>query len=153
MSGFKLMALTAATLILAAGPVVAGPPDEDVEAVKKTIEDSYIRGVHMDRDVEAFNKGFHEDFTMFILQGQSIRKMSKGEWARAIEESRKKDPSPPKHKTEWDFPMVDVTGDAAVAKVEVYRDGTQIFSDYMSLYRFDDGWKIVGKIYHDHRKK
>ena len=49
-----------------------------------------------------------------------------------------------------EIPMVDVTGDAAVARVELYKDGKHIYSDYMSLYRFDDGWKIVGKIYHRH---
>ena len=37
--------------------------------------------------------------------------------------------------------------DAAVAKFELYREGEHIFTDYMTLYQFPDGWKIVGKIY------
>jgi ketosteroid isomerase-like protein len=39
---------------------------------------------------------------------------------------------------------------AAVARVEVHRDGKHIFTDYLSLYRFADGWKIVGKIFQSH---
>ena len=33
----------------------------------------------------------------------------------------------------------------------IYRAGKLIFSDYMSLYRFEDGWKIAGKIYYSHK--
>lgn len=39
---------------------------------------------------------------------------------------------------------------AAVARVELWRDGKHTFTDYLSLYRFDDGWKILGKIFQRH---
>ena len=39
---------------------------------------------------------------------------------------------------------------AAVAKVALFRDGKQIFTDYISLYRFDEGWKLVAKTFHRH---
>jgi hypothetical protein len=42
---------------------------------------------------------------------------------------------------------VDITNNEAVARVEVHRDGKHIFTDYLSLYKFADGWKIVGKIF------
>ncbi len=31
------------------------------------------------------------------------------------------------------------------------RDGKHVFTDYMSLYKVGDDWKIVGKIFHRHR--
>jgi len=46
--------------------------------------------------------------------------------------------------------MVNVTGNAAVARVEIYRDGKHAFTDYLSLYKFPDGWLIVGKIFQAH---
>jgi hypothetical protein len=46
-----------------------------------------------------------------------------------------------------EFPLVDITNNEAVARVEVHRDGKHIFTDYLSLYSFADGWKIVGKIF------
>ncbi len=46
--------------------------------------------------------------------------------------------------------MVNVTNNAAVAKIKIFRDGKHIYSDYMALYKFDDGWKIVNKIYAAH---
>ena len=42
---------------------------------------------------------------------------------------------------------MDVTGKAAVARVELFRDGKHVFTDYLSLYQFADGWKIVAKIF------
>ena len=32
----------------------------------------------------------------------------------------------------------------------VFRDGKHVFSDYLSLYKFEDGWKIIGKIFYRH---
>jgi len=46
-----------------------------------------------------------------------------------------------------EFPLVDITNNEAVARVEVHRDGKHIFTDYLSLYKFADGWKTVGKIF------
>ena len=47
--------------------------------------------------------------------------------------------------------VLDSTGKAAVARVEILRDGEPLYTDYMSLYRFDDGWKIVAKIFDSHQ--
>ncbi len=45
---------------------------------------------------------------------------------------------------------MDVTGSAAAVELELAQNGKRIFTDYLSLYKFPDGWKIVGKIYHRH---
>ncbi len=44
--------------------------------------------------------------------------------------------------------MIDVTGTAAVAKLEFYVGKTLKYIDYMSLYKFGDEWKIVNKIFY-----
>lgn len=48
------------------------------------------------------------------------------------------------------FTQVDVTGDAAVVRLELHRDGKHTFTDYLSLYRFPEGWKIVSKTFQSH---
>jgi hypothetical protein len=45
------------------------------------------------------------------------------------------------------FHLVDVAGNAAVAKLDVYRNDEFYSTDYMLLYKFVDGWKIVSKVY------
>ena len=51
----------------------------------------------------------------------------------------------------YDLPLIDVEGEAAVARIELFRGGKHLFTDYQLLYKFDDGWKIVSKVYHSHR--
>jgi hypothetical protein len=43
--------------------------------------------------------------------------------------------------------LVDVAAYAAVAKVQVYKGTTHFSTDYMLLYRFEEGWRIVSKIF------
>ena len=38
----------------------------------------------------------------------------------------------------------------SVVKVELSRDGTHVFTDFLSLYKTPDGWKIIGKIFQRH---
>jgi len=140
-----------ALLVVSAGvfaPLHAG--DEEA-AVKETIVNAYVKGIHIDRDIPAIRKGFHPSFTMFIKKGEDVSTLSIDDWVKSIEKSKDKNPDLPPYKVTSDIPMVSVSGDAAVAKVMIYRDEKLIYSDYMSLYRFEDGWKIVGKIYYSHK--
>jgi hypothetical protein len=43
---------------------------------------------------------------------------------------------------------VDVTGNVAISKIEFYEGGKKKFIDYLSLIKFEDGWKIVSKIFY-----
>ena len=38
----------------------------------------------------------------------------------------------------------------ASVRVEVFRDGKHTFTDYLLLYKFADGWKIVSKAFYSH---
>ena len=42
------------------------------------------------------------------------------------------------------------TGDTAVVKVELSRDGKHVFTDFLSLYRTAKGWQIVAKVFRRH---
>lgn len=75
-------------------------------------------------------------------------------WAESVEK-RKEDPNFNPANNEWKhkFPQIDITGNAAVVKVELFKDGNKVFTDYLSLYKFENGeWKIVSKIYYRHER-
>ena len=139
-----------ASLVLAtvaAGRAVAA--DGDREAIESVIRTAYVEGVHVKGDPALMRKGFHPDFRMFMLRDGALTTITLDEWAGRIEKAAKERTGPaPQIRAE--FPLVDVTKDEAVARVEVHRDGKHIFTDYLSLYRFADGWKIVGKIFQSH---
>jgi hypothetical protein len=45
--------------------------------------------------------------------------------------------------------FVDVTGNSAMAKVELSKNNKLTYTDYLSLLKFEKNWKIVGKVYND----
>jgi hypothetical protein len=70
------------------------------------------------------------------------------EWiAGAVRANRK-----PPEKKEFTFlyPVIDVTGDMAMAKVEVMRGDTLMFTDYFPVVRTRTGWKIVAYPFYIH---
>jgi len=46
------------------------------------------------------------------------------------------------------FLDIDITGTAAVAKIEFYVGDIKKYVDYISLYKFETGWKMVNKIFY-----
>ena len=45
---------------------------------------------------------------------------------------------------------VDVTGGTAMVKLQLWINDEHVYTDYFSLYRFSDGWKIVLKVFASH---
>ncbi|UCH93976.1 MAG: nuclear transport factor 2 family protein [Candidatus Aminicenantes bacterium] len=121
--------------------------DKERSEIKAVIENAYIQGVHIKQEPEAMKKGFHPEFNMLVLKDGEMTKVPINQWIEKVKES-KKNPGPSKVKTTYRFSLIDVTGNAAVAKIEVYKDSIHVFTDYMSLYKFKEGWKIVNKIFH-----
>lgn len=64
-----------------------------------------------------------------------------------IEEMKRNNPELWKGKTTYAFKLIDITRNAACAKIEVYKNNAFFSTDYMLLYKFKDGWKIVSKIF------
>lgn len=141
------------TLAHAGGPGRGHHKHRDVKAVKKVIVDAYVIGGHTKSDTEAMRAGFHEKFVMLVRgKDGTLRQVTRDSWLARIDkhnaEPDKAKPAKVRHK----FLRVDVTGNVAVAQIAIYKNSEHIFTDYMSLYRFDDGWKIVAKVFQSHGK-
>lgn len=123
---------------------------DDKQEVIKVVEEAYVQGVHAHPDGEAMRRGFHAEFIMFVQEGSQINKVTRDEWITRIEAANAKSANKPRPQIKAEFPLVEVTGSAAVVKVELYRDGKHTFTDYVSLYKFVEGWKIVAKTFYRH---
>jgi hypothetical protein len=120
-----------------------------MEEIKKVIAESYVQAVFVDRDVEAMQRGFHPDFVMSILKDGTLDKRLLSEWITMVEAGKARNPQVTaafSHEVD----MLDVTGNVAMSKVKLYKDSTLIFTDYLSLYRFPEGWRIVNKVFQAH---
>lgn len=123
---------------------------EDTEKIKNLILTAYVDGLQNNGDLDATREGFHPGFELLIFRDDMISKFPIYNWIMYEERGKAKNPDPlPEEKlTTCDFEFVDITGTAAVAKIHLTKEGKKTYTDYLSLYKFEDGWKIVGKIYY-----
>ena len=119
----------------------------DKEAIKQVIERAYVQGIHRNQDKELAASGFHQDFAMLVLQDNALEKVSVDEWFPRIEVLKAQNPDMWAAETRCTVELVDVAGYAAVAKLDVHKGTTHFSTDYMLLYKFDEGWSIVSKVF------
>ncbi len=131
------------------GPSKEGAPMNDSEMVKKAILVGYIEGVHGNQDQKTVQAGFHTDFAMIVPEESGgIRMVSVDAWLDFIENTAKvQNPSLWNSETTCRFDYVDVTDHAASVKIRVFKGEKHFSTDYLLLYRFRDGWKVVSKIF------
>jgi hypothetical protein len=126
-------------------------PDAARNDVQTLIESAYLNGAFNDLNTEAMQKGFHSEFAIFSANGEELRKYPIATWIDGIEKRKAKpDFDPSSSKWDYKFSQIDVTGGSAAAKIELFKDSELVYTDYLSLLKFDSGWKIVAKVYHKH---
>ncbi len=149
-------ALLLAVLLLGLGVVVttarvSSETDMEKNEIESLIKGAYINGAFNDLDTKTMREGFDPSFAINGVQDGKLSKYPIDEWIKAIDK-RKAAPDFDAADQKWEhkFVLIDVTGVAAIAKIELSKDGKHIFTDYLSLLKLADGWKITDKVYHRH---
>ena len=124
---------------------------QDQQQIVQTIEKAYIDGIHTNPNLETVLTGFHPDFQMLVRKEAELAKVSPEEFVAMVLKGREANPDAFTSPVSFKIPLVEITGDAAVARVELSRGGNLLFTDYLSLYRMDGRWQVVAKIYHSHQ--
>lgn len=120
----------------------------EVEAVRRTVED-YLVGSY-EGDVERLAGAFHPKASVVGNFGSKFGWLTLEEFLNWVRES----PRASESDQPYDMTLVslDITGDAAMAKVDDMFMGLK-FTDYLSLVKVDGTWVIVNKTYRLHPKK
>lgn len=149
----KLLIVLIVSLILFVILVAQNEGNIEAEkvAIKKIIQDAYVDGISNKGNVEAIKKGFHPDFAILGLRNNNLWKFPISSWIEHVERQKKEGKYPPKELVSFEYPLIDIVGNAAIAKIKYYRGEKHIYTDYLSLYKFNEGWKIVSKIYFEHK--
>jgi hypothetical protein len=128
--------------------IIAQEKASDKEMILLTIEKAYVLGIQNVKEIENIEKGFHPGFNLLgVDQNNQLTKFPIYTWYDLVK-TRDAAGEKPEVETTAKYPLLDITGNAAIVKVELYREGKMIFTDYLSLYKFEEGWRIVTKIYH-----
>jgi Putative lumazine-binding len=138
----------ALTIVFCVAALAADDPE--TAAIVAVVDSAYVHGVHADGDPELMRAGMHDSFVMFVQSDKGVTQLTRDAWIERITASKAKAADAKKPEIKANITVLDRAGNAAVAKVELFRDGKQVFTDYISLYRFEGGWKLVGKIFARH---
>lgn len=120
---------------------------DTADEIKQILEKAYIEGIHTTQDEATIRSGFHPDFKMLVLNKDEMMKVSIDDWLPRLEEMKKANPEMWGGDTTFKWQLVDNHKYAAVIKMEVHKNGEYFSTDYMLLYKFSNGWKIVSKVY------
>ena len=116
-------------------------------AVRKAIEDHYFKA-HATGDGSALKGTFIDEGRMMWVADGQLRVRPSAEYIAGFPGKPPADEAQRKRRVL----LVDVTGDTAIAKVELdYPDAR--LTDYFSLLRIGGDWKIVHKTFHRQLKQ
>jgi hypothetical protein len=132
---------TAMTALDCDRDAVAAASEGDREAVAATVQ-LYFQG-HATGDGDHHRRAFHPDARLFWVKGGALAQKTSAEFAAGASGK----PADDEARRVRRIAAVDVSGDAAIAKVELLYPNAR-FVDYLSLLKVDGRWTIVNKIFH-----
>lgn len=135
LSYFALLTLLCA--LAAAGWQVRDAADE--AAARQTAQ--WYLDAGDTRDGALMRRAFHPDAYLLFNGDDGYTQLPFAEWVARIEQAT--GPARPRQAA---ITSVDVTGDAAVAKITI-ETATMRITDYLSMLKVDGEWKIVNKIF------
>ena len=135
------IALGAAFLVLAATTSALAQDAPSEEAAVRAALEHYLLG-HATGDGAHHAMVFHPESKLFWIRGDTLNTRTSPDYIAGASGA----PAENEDQRRREITMVDVTGDAAVAKIVLdYPDA--LITDYMSLLKIDGEWKIVNKIF------
>jgi hypothetical protein len=134
-----LRALACIGAILA--PAAFGFADSPDEALVRETVQKYLHGLQYN-DVASLKAAFLPEAKLyFVKKDGSLGQLSQEDWYKGFAASAGK-----KEEGDLAITSIDVTGDVASVKVREDYPGS-IYTDYVSLVKLPEGWRIVNKIY------
>lgn len=119
--------------------------DDDKKTVAVPLE-NYIKA-HATGDGELIRKAFHAEAKVMFFSNEKFNQWSAEEFAARFTGK----PAADEAKRKRSFEILDVAGNAAIAKV-VLDYPTVKFTDYMTLLKIDGEWKIINKSFYAEQK-
>jgi hypothetical protein len=136
--------LCAAALVFTAAPATAAAQaSTSDEAAARAPLEAYMQG-HRTGDASFMEKAFHPSARMTYLADSGLVIVPISDYIGGM---RSRGPRAQPDTFPRRIAMLNVAGNTAVARIDMEL-GSAMFADYMTLHRFADGWRIVGKSFY-----
>ena len=140
-----MKAVLAAVVILAPISMAARQQSADEQEIRRVVTAYYFEGGRT-ADSSLTRQAFDlQRAHMFYVQADTLVDVPIPEYVRRVGSGRQR-PNFQPDTNQRRIVMVDVSGTAAVAKLEI-RTATAVLTDYMSLLKVGGRWTIVNKIF------
>ena len=139
--------MLALALFAAAVPLTSRPTEID-DAVK-VVTDACVNDVHVAPSGASKRVAFHPDFRMLVLTNSAMTAVTHDEWITRMEGGTA-NAAAARPTATLEVTVFDLAGSAPSVRVRIARDGKRVCTDYLMLYKFPDGWKIVNKAFYAH---
>ncbi len=125
---------------------------EDELAIRELIREAYVNGVFNKGVVRNIELGFSEHFEMIGLEenGQT-RIVTYADLIKRVEKNKAagKYPLPPQEQVSVRYHKIDVEGQLANVKLTFLVGNKARYIDFLALYKYPGGWKLVNKTYRE----
>ncbi len=135
-----------AVLSMLCSPILLAQAANDDDAIRGMLVEAYVEGIYINRDREAVMNGFHSDFILHVYDGGNLITAPLELWLGRLQLDGTKSPE----SIDYTFDLIDITGNSAIAKMQIFENSQHLYTDYFGLYKFEEGWKIVNKIFYEH---
>ena len=141
----KLIALAFAVVVLVLGlsriSSYSASVQADTAGARVPLE-NYIQG-HATGNGDFMRKAFHTDAKIMAFRDGKMTNLTSEEFASRFNGKPAQDEAQRKRRIE----SVEITGNAGVGKI-ILEYPTVTYTDYMSLLKVGDEWKIVNKVFY-----
>jgi len=142
--------LVAFILLLVTFSVTAQTIRQEKRAIKKAIQIAYVEGLINEGNNTKINLGIHPDCKIMAYDSAyGLRTYTIKEWENNnyIRKRTGTLPKKEQEKVTIKFKHIDITGIAATVKIKYYEGGELTYIGYILMYKFDNDWKMVSKIF------
>ncbi len=140
----KPMKLIACFVITLISSLMLSAQSPDRIVIENVITESYLVPVYLSTNTEAIKKGFHENFTLYELRKGALSVQSRDQWIESLVKANQQ--SQDKKKTyNWMFELIDIEEQTALVKLRINENGSIKYVDYLTLYKFKEGWRVITK--------
>jgi len=125
---------------------------DNAAAIEEVIREAYINGVYNTGYMLSVTQGFSPDFTAIVFEEKDQSRLETIEdWIKKTEQNKASGNLPLKGEQEVTFDIVklEISNNIANARVQFIVGGKVQHTDFIGLYKFSTGWKLVNMMYEE----